>query len=400
MREMAFVNSERTNIARERFLRYLIDGHRDCTDSDVCCRMKNLGITEWGPYFMVIEISLHMDLYPAQQIDHMLLRIEDFSMRYFKDSGFAVNGYIDSRNSLIVMLNAYEKQAFVQIDKVVTKLIKRLMSDTGIVIYAGIGRVVSTPTEIKHSAKDANRCIEYKYSIVKENVIDIKDVNRIVSRKNTDNTTAFDRVIGCFLDGDLQKLTVRLGELLKFLEKAQSSLQTVRHVYLELITQIMHRLSDAGISIDKEQASSYLQFILNEQDTQRMKEWFINRCSEFIYEMSQKRQESTSQISQAAKKYVERNYSDPDISQQSVSDFMGLSIGYFGQIFFAQTGQRFIDYLHQYRLEIAVNRLLTSNDKIKDVSTAVGFSNVNYFNALFKKTYSMTPKEYRTKNQI
>lgn len=395
MREAIFQNSEKLNIARERFLRYLVDGQRDPTEVDIQQRLDKLGITNWGPLFVVVEISLHIDMYPAIYVDEMQMNVEDAVTSSLRNAGWNVWTYIDSRNCLIAILCADSPKMYSGLDTSVAKLLRKLMEEYGIVIYAGIGSIVSSADEIRYSAKDASTCIAYKYSAAKENVINIKNIKKVLLDASTGNTTAFDRVVGCFLDGDLQRLNVRLTELLDFLSKSNSSIQVVKQAYLELFTLILHRISDAGIKLSEEQTSAYLQYVLKENDAYQLKAWFIDRCSDFICQMGVKRQQSTTHIAEIAKQFVERNYADATLSQQSVSDHLGLSVGYFGQLFFSQTGQRFVDYLHQYRLEIAKKHLLATNDKIKDVSIAVGFSSVNYFNSVFKKYYDMTPKEYR-----
>lgn len=399
MRESISNNPEKLNIARERFLKFLVDGHRDISETDIQCRLDKLGITEWGPLFVVTEISLHMDMYPAAFQDDALLHMEEETTNFLKRLGWNFWTYIDSRNSLIVILCADEMDKFVELDSSIAKLVQKLMVEFGVVIFAGIGGIVSMSTDIRYSAKEANTCIMYKYSASRDNVINIKNIKQILANAVADNTPAFDRVIGCFMDGDLQKLNVRLGELIQQLAKAQSGIQVIKQAYLELITQIIHRVNDYGIILNEEQTSAYLHYVIKETDPQKLKIWFVAECSEFIRQMGIKRQESTSHIVEIARQFVERNYADPEMSQQTVSDHLGLSVGYFGQLFFSKTGQRFVDFLHQYRLEIAQKHLLNNNDKIKDISVAVGFSSVNYFNSVFKKYYGVTPKEYRILHQ-
>lgn len=395
MRNAYLYDQEKVNIARERFLRFLVDGYRDSTETDIQERLSRLGFADWGPLFAVAEISLHMDMFPAAYLDSTLLRVEEAVGAFLKTGGWRFWTYVDSRNSIIAILCADEAAAFYDLDTELSKLLQKLMNEFGIVIFAGIGSVVTAPTDIRNSAKDANLCIMYKYSAAKDNVIHIKNIKKILSNSTGDHSTGFDRVIGCFMDGDLQKLNIRLNELLQFFEKSKSSIQIIRQAYLELITQIIHRVSDTGIKVDEDQTSKDLQYILKEENANQIKSWFLEKCSDYIHQMGIKRQESTSHIALIAKQYVERNYADQNLSQQSVSDYLGLSVGYFGQLFFSQTGQRFVDYLQQFRLDIATKYLLNTNNKVKDISGEVGFSSVNYFNTLFKKHFGMTPKEYR-----
>ena len=54
-----------------------------------------------------------------------------------------------------------------------------------------------------------------------------------------------------------------------------------------------------------------------------------------------------------------------------------------------------IAYLNNYRLSIAADRLTDTSDTVSEISYSVGISDPLYFSKLFKKTYGMTPKEYR-----
>ncbi len=52
-------------------------------------------------------------------------------------------------------------------------------------------------------------------------------------------------------------------------------------------------------------------------------------------------------------------------------------------------------YINERRLEKAAFLLRNTTDTVDSISKKVGFSNVSYFNFLFKKKYNMTPSEYR-----
>ncbi|MBE6968539.1 MAG: helix-turn-helix transcriptional regulator [Ruminococcaceae bacterium] len=381
--------------ARERLLRFLIEGRRDITEEDARCRMEKLGFAGWQPLCCVAELSLHLDMYPAERTDELLAQAEETSIRFLSRCGWRVSGYVDSRNSLILLLSADSREPFDALDAQLGKLLERLMTEYGIVIYAGIGEVIANATEIKDSAKDASTCIAYKYSAAGEHVIHIRNIRQLFADTTADHTTAFDRVIGCFLDGNMERLRVRLTELMELLQEAKSRRQVIRQLYLELTTQIVHRASDIGVSIAEGQTAEYLRQILEMDDSGELRRWFEALCEDFIRAINEKRRESSDYIAATAKKYIEENYADHDLSQQSVSEHLGLSLGYFGHLFYAQTGQRFVDYLNRYRLQKAAEMLRGGSERIMVISEATGFNSVNYFNSLFKKHYGMTPKEYR-----
>jgi two-component system response regulator YesN len=84
---------------------------------------------------------------------------------------------------------------------------------------------------------------------------------------------------------------------------------------------------------------------------------------------------------------------------QTVSDAMGLTAPYFSQLFSRETGQGVNAYITGLRMEFA-GRLLSSSDlKVDDIAAQTGFSSASYFNLVFKKTFGMTPTQYRKKTQ-
>lgn len=388
-------NPEKKKIAQERFLRFLVDGFRDISESQIDSRLQQLDLALDGSWFAVAEVSLHVDLYSAEKIDLTLLQIEDDVVAFFMRSGWDIYSYVDSRNTIFLLISEKDFRKFESLDDALAKLLKRLMSEFGIVIYAGIGSVVSKKTDICISAREADTCIMYKYSAAKENVVNIRNIKQLMDQTLIDQNTAFDRVLGCMLDGNMEKLEIRLAELLDGLPQGKDSLKMIKQAYLELMPQVLRCVSNTGIQIHEAETCENLQYILRVNESETLRMWFLEKCRGYIGQMEHMRQKSTSNIVQMAKGYVERNYADPGLSQQSVSDYLGLSMSYFGQLFFSQMGQRFGDYLHNYRMVIAKQRLATTNEKVKNISISVGYSSVNYFCNLFKKMFNMTPKEYR-----
>lgn len=52
-------------------------------------------------------------------------------------------------------------------------------------------------------------------------------------------------------------------------------------------------------------------------------------------------------------------------------------------------------YIINLRMSKAKQYLLESNRKIKEISELVGYRDCNYFIRLFKKTYHITPSDFR-----
>ena len=95
-------------------------------------------------------------------------------------------------------------------------------------------------------------------------------------------------------------------------------------------------------------------------------------------------------------KYVELHYGEK-LTIEQMANLAGFSSSHFMKYFKTTMGQSFIDYLNDYRLVMASRLLLSSEDSVLEIAQEVGFTNISYFNRIFKRRFEMTPREYRRK---
>lgn len=83
------------------------------------------------------------------------------------------------------------------------------------------------------------------------------------------------------------------------------------------------------------------------------------------------------------------------ISLKSIADRFRMNATYLGQIFIKETNVKFSEYLMNYRMLVAREHILNSNDKISAIAWEVGYSNMNYFYQHFHNYFQKTPSEMR-----
>ena len=105
--------------------------------------------------------------------------------------------------------------------------------------------------------------------------------------------------------------------------------------------------------------------------------------------------DSTSKNVKVILDYIRENYMNP-ITIDELADSVNLSKHYFMRFFKKYMGVTCVEYINDYRLNIAANQLLTTREQITDISVSIGITNLSYFNRIFKKKFHMTPKEYRS----
>lgn len=116
------------------------------------------------------------------------------------------------------------------------------------------------------------------------------------------------------------------------------------------------------------------------------------RAAELVKDHCQK---SGSRHCELALEYINREFSNPDISLVSVSREIAVSPNYLSALVRKETGSTFIELLTKRRMEEAVALLKYPAFKVKDVAVKCGYVDQHYFSYSFKKETGMSPIQYK-----
>lgn len=96
----------------------------------------------------------------------------------------------------------------------------------------------------------------------------------------------------------------------------------------------------------------------------------------------------------SSKQFIEENlYEDVDASQ--VAEHFNFNVDYLSRLFKEDEGVPLATYIRNRKLEESIALLANTSMDIAEISSRLNFSSQSHFSSLFKKTYGMTPKEYR-----
>jgi two-component system response regulator YesN len=95
-----------------------------------------------------------------------------------------------------------------------------------------------------------------------------------------------------------------------------------------------------------------------------------------------------------AKQYIKEKYQLP-ITLEEISSQIGFNSTYFSTLFKKETGQNFLEYLTDTRIQAAKQLLADTNRSVNQVSEEVGYIDIKHFTKVFKKSTGLTPSEYR-----
>lgn len=140
--------------------------------------------------------------------------------------------------------------------------------------------------------------------------------------------------------------------------------------------------------------SEYLETVMGMFTYEQLYEWFEAKISEVCRNILTKKEQSTVDLVKKAKLYIERNYAK-DLMLDEVSRQLQISPYYFSKLFKKRTGNNFIEYVTNVRMEKAKELLRNSDKSMKEICIEVGYSDANYFSRTFKKNVGVSPTEYK-----
>jgi AraC-like DNA-binding protein len=77
---------------------------------------------------------------------------------------------------------------------------------------------------------------------------------------------------------------------------------------------------------------------------------------------------------------------------------VNLSPNYLSDLLRKETGKSTQDHIHYHLLEIAKDRLIGTDQSVKEIAHSLGFEYSHYFSNLFKKKTGLSPSEFRNLN--
>ncbi len=178
-------------------------------------------------------------------------------------------------------------------------------------------------------------------------------------------------------------------------DNGKESLMEIRLKALEFALWTEHIAYDkGGMTYQFHSRQDYLPTLMNTDDLEIIRKWFLEKIMDACQNIQSKREEKSNSIIEMSRTYIKNNF-NKDISLDDVSRAANISPYYFSKIFKEGTGENFIEYLTNIRIDKAKELLSTTELSMKEICSMCGYSDPNYFSRSFKKNVGVTPTEYK-----
>jgi len=301
-----------------------------------------------------------------------------------------------NRIIVYVPVSAAEDDYQVRLETVRTteSILEKLTQKIKTGIRVGIGSTKSDNENLLISFSESLRALKYA------NEREIIHIDDIPEEQQLPDADCVEKRIKMLLEsvssGDIKESIALFIQIYDELcENRENSTEFIKGRLLELIV-MLHRLANDYQIEGNEifQNNDYLREYLSINDKQIIKSWCIRRIEAITGGIKNAKTNRCHYLAAAAKEYIDKHFNE-EISLEDVSRAVNLSPQYFSRFFKQETGENFIDYLTQVRINKAIELLKDKNHTIKEVCFMIGYNDPNYFSRIFKKVTGYSPSEQR-----
>ena len=384
-------------ILQENFYTSLIDGR--IPEDEIDRYVDDYQISLTGPYYVVSILHISTTNIPPNMNTFLLgVSVKKLAEEHMEDEWKSrILMYLGD----IVVITQLESQEqiteFTDFMDQLCRLAKHVCEAT---VTAGIGYVSNNLPDIRLSWQGARSAVSYRVIYGNARAINIAEIDPMENADERWEEQEIQKILKKIRMGSREELEEEIDHCIhKFMEDG-TTMQKYQIFIMGLITEIFRFCTNNQLDIEEfyGEKSAVFEKCMQMESPEELERWLLEIGEKLQETVQQERQATTKSFASKAVEYVQEHYSDRNITIESVCKELGVSAAYFSTIFKKETGKTFISFLTDYRMEKAVELLMTTNDKTYIIAEKVGYADPNYFSYAFKKQYSMSPSKYRSAN--
>ena len=270
----------------------------------------------------------------------------------------------------------------------------------GAVVTAGVGIVCDNLLDINISYESAREAVSYRVLYGTKRAINIREIvpkeHKILSQPEESRMRDLFRAIRV---GNQEKIERAVRKEIEKLHKNTETIGQYSLATMEIVSSFYKFC--ANNSIDFHELSGDVQNLYEkvpQMDKSSLTSWMVETAMKINQKLRTARNSTFMRLITEAQDIVKEKYMESEISLDVVCAILGVSNSYFSSVFKKETGKSFISYLTDYRMNIAAELILNTDEKSYTIAEKVGYKDANYFSYVFKKKFGVSPSKYRTKH--
>ena len=266
-----------------------------------------------------------------------------------------------------------------------------------VAITVGVGHSCSTLQEISRSYQAAVDALGYRAIVGGGKIIYINDVEPVSRGKLQLDAKGEAELTAAVKFGPRELIGSVIQNLVSRMDDVRVHARQYQVYMLSIVNCLTRLMQQYDLNMDEMFADQgpYADILAGIHRREDFAAWVVPIACRVNEAMNRERDNTTRKVILEAQRYIQENYSNPELSVEMLCRHLHMSPAYFSTVFKKETGQTYINYLTEVRLEKAVELLNTTDDKTYIVAQKVGYQEQNYFSYVFKKRYGVSPTKYR-----
>ena len=386
-------------VLQESFYMALLEGR--IAPEQIGRYMDSYQVQLQGPYYVVAV--LHISQQSLEEESRMDPFLQAVSVRKFAEE--QVEDRWRSRvviylGDIIMISQMHSREEMLEYTNEMDRLCRMAKKVCNARITAGIGYLCDNLEQLPLSYQGAKQAVSYRVLYGNTRAISISEVEpaeHVELNWEDVYSTYIQQIMKKVRVGEQDGLEKAISQFTEWLSGEQISMQKYRIVMLELVAELFRFTASHNLNPENVFGGNgdvYSQ-VLQMESAEVLDRWLRRVCTNLQNAVMNERQDSTKFFVKNAEEYVKEHFADQDLGVDEVCRKLNVSAAYFSTIFKKETGKTFVRYLTDYRMEKAVNMLMTGNEKTYVIAEKVGYAEPNYFSYVFKKQFGMSPSKYK-----
>ncbi|OBZ12682.1 helix-turn-helix domain-containing protein [Bacillus sp. FJAT-26390] len=341
------------------------------------------------------EVSGLIDLPKAKLVHFLVMNVAE---EVVEGSHQAYTTEIDNLQACIINFKEYRDDDELM---AIAERVKVFMRDQfDVHLTVAVSNVHEQLEGIALAYQEAMTALEYRLVMGSGEIIRYGDLSEATreSRSYYYPLHIEQQLINLIKTGDYDKAKAMLDEIVEInISGAAISVPLAKCLLFDLISTILKTLSEIGSS-DKRDLMDQINPVDQLFACETIKEMQV-QIGEVLKQVCDSIQDEkiseNSRLSQQVIAYVEQRYSSDDLNITALGEAFDLTPSYLSKQFKAQTGEALLEFINKTRIGGAKQLLRTTSLTVTEIARAVGYSDINTFNRIFKKYEGITPGKYK-----
>jgi len=343
----------------------------------------------------VIVLQVEHNKFTEEIINYFKSELNNMIVIYKEKNNFKAKVINTSKDSFTIIVSYmndasvnYCEEQLIRLAQMIYDNIKLIYRNS---VYVGISTIKEQLNEIPSLYRECTEALKYKLTHDSQllSYSTIKDKQKYYEYPHGMEKQLLNNIS----TGNIETCKQILDEFFLLFRKADTRVED------SVIKSSIYKLEDAilnyirGLPIYNDDTPKI--DMLKSKNIDEIKASFTEFIENICMKITEKRNEEKSKIYKKVLDYIEKNYTQPDISLNKIADIINMNRNYVSKIISEATGKNFNDYINDKRIALAKELLQDENKTIKDIAEEVGYNYSYYFIKIFKSIEGVTPGQYR-----